>query len=81
MENMNFKVEGRKLIIEIDLDTTVRTTGNGNGMVACTNNWEAIECEGLEEKDNLTFYAGLVRKDKPRSAGRGRGFRGQGGRF
>lgn len=52
---METRVEGRKLIIEIDLDGADGQTSNGNISVASTHGWVKIE------KD-VSLSLNLVRK-------------------
>lgn len=40
---MQHRIEGRKLIIEIDLDAHDGETENGNIRVASTHGWENVE--------------------------------------
>lgn len=42
MDNVNYRVVGRKLIIEVDLAAPGQETKGGNTMVATTGNWARI---------------------------------------
>jgi hypothetical protein len=59
MQNMNVKIEGRKLTIEIDLDVVVSTTSNGNKLIASTGSWVPVE-----EMKGLTINMAVVGQAK-----------------
>lgn len=42
MDNVQVRVEGRKMTIEVDLSAPGTLTGKGNTMVATTGNWTKV---------------------------------------
>lgn len=66
--NLTVRKEGRKMIIEIDMDKNDGHSAKGNLLIASTNGFKVIESEFAKENETLTLNLNLVKFMKKESA-------------